>query len=81
MQRIANIHEAKTHLSSLIANMGGGDEIILCRHNRPVARIVPLASSEPAEPRPWGMARNVVVPADFNAPLPDDLVGLFTGQA
>lgn len=43
----ANIYEAKTHLSSLIAQVEAGEEVILSRAGKPVARIVPW--SEPAK--------------------------------
>ena len=45
-----NMHEAKTHLSQHVAKLKQGDRIILCRRNRPVAEILPIA--EPAsQPR------------------------------
>jgi prevent-host-death family protein len=36
------LFEAKTHLSELVARAEQGDEVIITRHNRPVARIVPI---------------------------------------
>jgi prevent-host-death family protein len=38
------LFEAKTHLSELIARVEAGDEVVLTRHNRPVARIVPFVA-------------------------------------
>jgi prevent-host-death family protein len=43
------LFEAKTHLSELVARAEQGDEVIITRHNRPVARIVPFVA-EAAEP-------------------------------
>jgi prevent-host-death family protein len=40
---IVNIHAAKTHLSKLIERMEGGEEVIIARAGRPVARLAPLA--------------------------------------
>jgi prevent-host-death family protein len=37
-----NVHEAKTNLSQLLESVERGEEVILCRYGRPVARIVPL---------------------------------------
>ncbi len=37
-----NVHEAKTNLSQLLEAVEKGEEVILCRHGRPVARIVPV---------------------------------------
>ena len=53
-----NMHEAKTHLSKHLAKLKQGDRIILCRRNRPVAEILPIA--EPAsQPRPIGLGKGL----------------------
>lgn len=41
------LFEAKTHLSELVARAEQGGEIIITRHNKPVARIVPMAATPP----------------------------------
>ena len=38
------LFEAKTHLSELIARAERGEEVIITRHNKPVARLVPIES-------------------------------------
>jgi prevent-host-death family protein len=43
--RTVNIHEAKTHLSTLLAAVEGGEEVIIARSGRPVARLVQYASA------------------------------------
>jgi prevent-host-death family protein len=40
--RTINIHEAKTHLSELVARAEQGEEVIITRHNKPVAKLVPV---------------------------------------
>ena len=45
MSRTVNIHEAKTHLSRLVAEVAAGDEIVIARAGKPVARLVPLAAA------------------------------------
>ncbi len=45
------VHEAKTHLSKLVAAVREGEEVIVCRGQEPVARIVPLRSRPRARPR------------------------------
>ena len=40
------LFEAKTHLSELVSRAERGDEVIITRHNRPVARIVPFVAVE-----------------------------------
>jgi prevent-host-death family protein len=41
------LFEAKTHLSELIARAERGEEVIITRHNKPVARLVPVVAPEP----------------------------------
>ena len=49
-----NIHDAKTHLSRLIERVEAGEEIVIARGGRPVARLVPLASrTAPRRPGRW----------------------------
>jgi prevent-host-death family protein len=69
--REVNVHEAKTHLSQLLVRVAQGEEIIIARAGKPVARLVPV---EPKSPRVLGQDRGLFeVPEDFNAPLPDEL--------
>ena len=73
-----NIHAAKTQLSRLVDQAAAGEEIIIARAGRPVARLVPLAAR--AAPRCLGrLAGHVSVPADFDAPLPDAVLDQFDG--
>ena len=44
MEQTFNMHEAKTHLSRLVELVEAGEEIVLARAGRPVARIVPYRS-------------------------------------
>ncbi len=63
-----NVHEAKTHFSALLDRVLRGEEIIIARAGRPVARLVPI---EPREPRRPGLARGRVTDAFFE-PLPPE---------
>ena len=73
-----NIHQAKTQLSRLIERVCAGEEIIIARSGKPVARLAPL---EPRRPRRLGLLKGKIwVAKDFNAPLPDDLLDLFEGK-
>jgi prevent-host-death family protein len=70
-----NIHEAKTHLSRLLLRVAGGEEIVIARAGRPVARLVPI---EPKPQRVIGQDDGLFeVPDDFDAPLPDEVLALF----
>jgi len=71
-----NIHEAKTHLSRLVERAAAGEEIIIARSGRPVARLVPFAV--PDKPRMFGRMRGKIqVADDFDAPLPEAVLAEF----
>lgn len=73
MEKIVNIHEAKTHLSRLLARVMGGEEIVIAKSGKPVARLVPF-SKTPAERNPGTAAGDIVLSPDFDTPLPDELL-------
>jgi len=54
-----NIHEAKTHLSRLIERVEAGEEVVIARAGRPVARLIPFrARTSPRVPGQWrGLVR------------------------
>ena len=74
-----NIHEAKTNLSRLLARVEQGEEIIIARGGKPVARLVPFTPD--LAPRPLGLLRGRIhIADDFDAPLPPELLAAFTGD-
>lgn len=67
-----NIHQAKTHLSSLLAQVQAGETIVISRSGKPIARLVPFDA--PQGRRVFGRDAGLFhVPADFDAPLPADV--------
>ena len=71
-----NIHEAKTHLSRLIERVLAGEEIVIARGGKPVAKLVPI--DKRAARRVPGSARGrVLISDDFDAPLPEELQRYF----
>ena len=50
MTTTVNIHEAKTHLSRLLARVAGGDEVIIAKNGRPLARLVSATALPPRCP-------------------------------
>lgn len=75
MQTI-NIHEAKTHLSKLLVRVSAGEEIIIAKAGKPLARLV--AWNEPVLTRRPGLDRGKFqVPDDFDAPLPSEILDDF----
>ncbi|PZP44814.1 MAG: type II toxin-antitoxin system prevent-host-death family antitoxin [Azospirillum brasilense] len=76
-----NIHAAKTHLSRLVDAAAAGEEILIARAGRPVARLVPLRDASARPRRQLGrLAGQLTVPADFDAPLPDEVMAGFEGR-
>lgn len=76
--KTVNVHEAKTHLSRLLEEVEAGQEVVIARAGRPVARLTALQPARP--PRQLGaLAGLYAVPEDWDAPLPADVVARFGG--
>jgi prevent-host-death family protein len=67
----ATIHQAKTNLSKLIEQAERGEEVLIARGKKVVAKIVPIAQATKAR-RLDLFKGKFAVPADFSEPLPDD---------
>lgn len=75
-----NIHEAKTHLSKLLARVKEGEEIIIAKAGKPIARLVPVVELErPARRVPGSAQGRVTIASDFDAPLPESILEAFEG--
>jgi prevent-host-death family protein len=73
---LVNIHEAKTHLSRLLARVVEGEEIVIAKSGNPVARLVAI-ERQPRR-RVFGQDRGLFeVPDDFDDPLPEDVLASF----
>jgi len=73
-----NIHEAKTHLSKLLRRVTAGEEIVIARAGKPVARLVPVA--EPLRPRELGRDRGKIWIADDFDTLDPEFLADFEGR-
>jgi prevent-host-death family protein len=74
---VFNVHDAKTHLSRLLERVAQGEEIIIAKSGRPVAKLVRVA----AEPRtPGRLKGRIRISADFDEPLPDEILAPFRGE-
>jgi prevent-host-death family protein len=81
MTRTFNLHAAKTHFSRLVDSAAAGEEIIIAKAGKAVAKLVPLEPVQPAAKRRLGvLAGLVTLSPDFDAPLPDDLLDAFEGR-
>jgi prevent-host-death family protein len=71
-----NIHHAKTHLSRLLERVAMGEEVIIAKAGKPVAKLVPIKAA--SRKFKLGSARGkFVVPDHFNDPLPKEIEDLF----
>ncbi len=71
MTDTVNVHAAKTHFSSLLDRVARGEEIIIARAGKPVARLSPYAATE----RPLGFVDAAVDPSFFDPLPPEELAG------
>jgi prevent-host-death family protein len=71
-----NLYDAKTKLSQLVERAALGEEIVIAKAGRPLARLVPFTKR--IAPRPLGLLTGeVTVGADFDDPLPDGFLQAF----
>ena len=76
---ILNLYDAKTRLSQLVERAARGEEIIIAKAGKPLAKLVPLAARR--EPRkPGGWEGKMRIADDFDAPLPDEIQERFEGR-
>lgn len=78
MAKVLNIYEAKSQLSALVEEAAAGAEIVIAKAGVPRARLVPLKPR--VVRRPGGSKGRIRVAADFDAPLPPDILAGFTGR-
>jgi prevent-host-death family protein len=77
--RTVNIQAAKTQLSRLVEDAAKGEEIVIAKGGRPVARLVPFAAARPKR-RLGVLAGKLRASEDFDAPLPDEILDRFEGR-
>jgi prevent-host-death family protein len=74
---VFNVHDAKTHLSRLLERVAQGEEVIIAKSGRAVAKLVPV----PAEPRrPGRLKGRIHLGPDFDEPLPEEVLAAFRGE-
>jgi prevent-host-death family protein len=75
-----SVYDAKTNLSRLLDRAAGGEEIVITRNGRPVAKLV--AATPRRKRRTLGVLKGRIrVKKDFDASLPDDMLDAFEGKA
>ena len=75
---LINVHEAKTHLSRLLERVAHGEEIVIGKAGKPVAKLVPYREAH--GPRaPGGWRGRVRIAPDFDE-LPPEIAAAFRGE-
>jgi prevent-host-death family protein len=78
MQSI-NIHDAKTNLSKLLELVSNGEKFIIAKAGKPIAMLSPIETIK-AKPKFGVLKGKIKIAADFDAPLPNDLLDRFEGK-
>ncbi|MCB1961328.1 MAG: type II toxin-antitoxin system Phd/YefM family antitoxin [Rhodocyclaceae bacterium] len=74
-----NIYDAKTRLSQLVDKAAAGEDVVVSRNGKPLVRITRLEA--PKRRIRFGVLKGkLTVPADFDAPLPDEVLAGFEGR-
>lgn len=70
-----NIYEAKTHLSALVEKAAQGEEIVIAKAGKPMAKLVPLEKPALAPRVPGQKVLKITyIAPDFDDPLPEDIL-------
>jgi prevent-host-death family protein len=77
MTKVFNLYEAKNQLSSLVERAASGEEIIIAKHGRPMAKLVPVKVAKKALRKQLNLLGLTYMADDFDAPLPPELLKLF----
>jgi antitoxin (DNA-binding transcriptional repressor) of toxin-antitoxin stability system len=78
MAKVVNLYEAKSQLSSLVEEAAAGRDVIIAKAGVPRARRGPVRTRP--RRRPGGSKGRIRIAADFDAPLPPDVLAAFNGK-
>ena len=76
---VVSLYEAKTQLSALVEEAAAGAEIVIAKNGRPRAKLVPIRDA--ARRRPGRGKGKIWMSADFDAPLPLEILDGFLGKS
>ena len=74
-----NVHEAKTHLSRLLARVEAGEEVVIARNGKHVARLVPVPVRERGKRQPGAFKGLIKFDDSFFDPLPEEELKAWEG--
>ena len=75
---VVNVHEAKTHLSRLLVQAENGEEVVIARNGKPVARLSPVRKH--GKRQPDAFKGKIVIPESFFDPLPEEELRAWEGE-
>jgi antitoxin (DNA-binding transcriptional repressor) of toxin-antitoxin stability system len=81
MSKIISMHVAKSNLSQLVKRVATGETIYIGAYGNAEAKLVPVAAGEPVQKRFGILKGNLNLPEDLDAPLPEELLKSFEGEA
>jgi prevent-host-death family protein len=74
---VFNVHDAKTNLSRLLERVAQGEEVIIAKSGRPVAKLVRVAAERR---KPGRLKGRIHLRSDFDEPLPKEVLAAFGGE-
>jgi prevent-host-death family protein len=77
--RTTNIHQAKTHLSRLVERAAAGEEIVIAKAGKPMAKLVRYEPEPVVERKPGLWRGRVRIAEDFDH-LPEEIAAAFRGE-
>ena len=77
MTKVFNLYEAKNQLSSLVDRAASGEEIVIAKHGKPLAKLVPVPAAKKGPRKPTGSLCLTYMADDFDGPLPPELLKQF----
>jgi prevent-host-death family protein len=78
-EAVYNLYEAKSALSRLVERAARGEEIIIAKAGKPVAKLVSVSGGIKRR-KPGGWKGKVLIADDFDAPLPRPIQATFEGR-
>lgn len=80
MQPVIPMHQAKSNLSSLVKRAASGETLLIGAYGHAEAMLVPINSNTPFKKKVGLLAGKLIVPSDFNSPLPKNIIDSFEGN-
>ena len=76
-----NIHHAKTHLSKLVEEVALGEEIIIAKAGKPIAKLVPIDKPKQNIRVPGSMKNQIIFTDNDNQPMREDELSLWLNSS